>query len=140
MVVVLVAPEEAWGFWGFWGGSTSMEVEEGWDCLGGNVMAFRRNRDAISSLKRTISFTGPKRLIRAGLVVQIASPPPPENTLLTLPVKISGTPSLGTVVDAPPADAEAHGSLSPGTKMKLELPRRVGKSDNVLARWSKDSL
>ena len=78
-----------------------------------------------------ISCAGPKSEIRVGFVVQTASPVvvfPVDlaasafavaNARLTLEVNKSGTLACGIGVAAPAENEEAHGSLLPGTNMKV---------------------
>ncbi len=112
-------------------------------------MALLLRRPVISSRNSTMSSTGPKMLIRAGLLVQIASPDPftlPASRLAVLTarrtrrVKTSGTLSRGRGAAAPAEKAEGHGSLSPGTKMRVVLERVEGNSERTEASALKCSL
>ena len=81
---------------------------------------------------KAISKLVPKRLSLLGFVVQIASPGvlpfclvptsplAAAKALFTLVVNISGTPFLGRGTAAPAEMADCQGSLSPGTKTKVQ--------------------
>lgn len=125
-------------------------VSEGFE--GENLMAIRRRRLVMLSLKTRSSCVGPNSETLAGLLVHIASPSPfvPRSFSTSAfavakarfmrEVKTSGILGRGSVVAAPPEKEEFQPSLSPGTKMKVEDWRRVGYSKRVRARLSKYSL
>ena len=103
----------------------------------------------MSSRNSTMSSNGPKTLMRAGLLIQTASPVPftfPASTFALLTtrlmrkVNMSGTLSLGNGDAAPAENAEAHGSLSPGTKIRVVLETVEGNSARTEARTLKCSL
>lgn len=109
------------------------------------LMPLRRSRPTTSSRQMTSSCV--KYPIRHGLLVQSASPPVPSlapfedcwKTRLMREVKISGMPLRGSVVEEPPENVDAQGSLSPGTNTNVVVAVRAGKSARREASWSKYS-